>query len=256
MRTATIDDLAAALIQARRDHTALDAAGWAGLLQEAGQAYAVQDLVARALHGESAPVAAHWKSGGASRDAVLTHAALAPAGVRASPANLAHLHFHTPAIEAEVALRLGCSVSPAQAADLRHEEAVALVDALAVSIEIVDTRWRDAAAASALLRLADAQSHGALVLGDWQPWSQRDWTAQRVEVRINGGAPLERTGSHPLGDPVWGLPTWLRHATRHGHTVPAGTVVTTGAWTGVVPVARGDVVEVAFPGIGAAATTI
>ena len=61
-----------------------------------------------------------------------------------------------------------------------------------------------------------------------------------------------RTGTHALGDPAWLLPIWLRHATRHGDVVPAGTVVTTGTWAGVVPATQGDAVEVAFEGIGRA----
>ena len=37
------------------------------------------------------------------------------------------------------------------------------------------------------------------------------------------------------------LPTWLRHATRHGGTVPA---VTTGTWCGMLAVQRGELVQV------------
>jgi len=63
-------------------------------------------------------------------------------------------------------------------------------------------------------------------------------------------APTERIGTHSLRDPAWVLPQWLRHATRHGATLPAGTVVTTGTWAGVVPlalVAGGSVVGCRAP---------
>ena len=59
-------------------------------------------------------------------------------------------------------------------------------------------------------------------------------------------------GSHPLGDPAWLLAVWLQHATRHGETVPAGTVVTTGTWCGMLPAQAGERVQVNFEGIGAA----
>ena len=38
---------------------------------------------------------------------------------------------------------------------------------------------------------------------------------------------------------------------RSGQTVPAGTVVSTGSWSGCLPVARGTRVRVAFDGLGA-----
>ena len=40
-------------------------------------------------------------------------------------------------------------------------------------------------------------------------------------------------GAH--ADPAGVLPAWLKHATRGGRSVPAGTVVTTGAWGGLHP---------------------
>ena len=56
-----------------------------------------------------------------------------------------------------------------------------------------------------------------------------------------------------LGDPAWLLPPWLAHATRGGRTVPAGTVVTTGSWSGLGDAAAGDRVELDFADLGALA---
>ena len=246
-------DLATSLAAAWREGRTLTAAAeWQDTPRDAAQAYAVQDRVAEAIGWFGAAVPGHWKSGGPSRDAVLTHAPLPPSGVRTSPANYSDMHFNSPGIESEIALRLGESVTPERAATLTPETASTLVDAMTVSIEIVDSRWDDPAKASALLRLADQQSHGALVLGTWVPYAPRDWAAQTCETRIGANAPDLRKGAHSLGDPAWLLPIWLRHATRHGATVPAGTVVTTGSWVGVLPARRGDAVIVRFPGIGEA----
>lgn len=245
-------DLAASLASAWREHRALDPSAWTGSVGDAAQAYAVQDRVAQAMGWFGSAVPRHWKSGGPSRDAVLTHAPLPPAGVRTSPANCGDMHFHAPGIESEIALRLGDAVTPERAAALTPESAAALVDAMAVSIEIVDSRWQDPAQATPLLRLADQQSHGALVLGAWVPYAARDWAAQTCETRIGRNAPDLRRATHPLGDPAWLLPIWLRHATRDGATVPSGAVVTTGSWVGILPVHKGDTVVVEFPGIGRA----
>jgi len=245
--------LADALIAARRSNRTLDAAPWTDALQDAGQAYEVQDAVAAALDwfGDDGAVPGYWKSGGGSRSVTLTHAPLPPSGVRQSPANFDDLVFHTPGIESEIALRLGQDVTPEQAAKLGHDDAASLIDAMAVSIEIVDSRWQDLASTPALLRLADSQVHGALVLGEWKPYAAIDWTSQRCETRIGDGEVVVREGTHPLADPAWLLPIWLRHVTRHGQTARAGTVVTTGSWVGVLPCRRGDQVTAEFPGIGA-----
>jgi 2-keto-4-pentenoate hydratase len=244
----TIDQAVQALVQARRTRAVLPAPA----LPDATAAYAVQDGVARALgwFGDAMPT--HWKSGGPSRSATLTHAALPPEGVWASPADARAWPFHFRGIEAEVALRLGRAVDATLAATLDTERAAALIDAMCVSIEIVDSRWSEARGAPALAKLADLQSHGALVLSDWVPFAPRDWATQRCTVAIGDVTPLEFQGSHALGDPAFVLPAWLRHATREGRTLPAGTVVTTGTWCGL-PLARaGDRVIATFPGIGQA----
>jgi len=243
--------LADALVAARRSNTTLSAAPWTDALQDAAQAYEVQDAIASALGWfQSGTVPANWKSGGASRNVTLTHAPLPPLGVRTSPADFSDLTFHSPGIEAEIALRLGQNVTPAMAAKLDHQDAASLIDAMAVSVEIVDSRWQDLAATAALLRLADSQVHGALVLGEWQPYAAVDWASQRCETKVGDSEPVVREGTHPLADPAWLLPIWLRHVTRHGQTAPAGTVVTTGSWVGIVPCHRGDQVTVEFAGIG------
>jgi 2-keto-4-pentenoate hydratase len=250
--TVNVRPLSLALVQAWRTHVAFASAAWAGALADAREAYAVQDEVAREMGWFGANVPRHWKSGGPSREAALTHAPLPPAGVIASPAEVSAWPLHARTIEPEIALRLGQDVTAEAAARLTHDGVDALIDAMAVSIEVVDSRWAEGTQAPALLRLADLQSHAALVLGDWRPYERRDWRAQRCMLQIGDAPASDRVGTHSLGDPAWVLPAWLQHATRHGATVPGGTVVTTGTWAGAVPVRAGDWVRVRFDGIGEA----
>ena len=248
---------AKALAQAYRTGQPVDSADWQDSIGQAEAAYQVQDAVAAIMQWHRADaVPTYWKSGGPSRSAVFTHAALPPAGVRGEGADFSDLRFNEPGIESEIALRLARDVTPADAAGLADDAVDGLIDAMTVSVEIVDSRLAQGAQAPALLRLADNQSHGALALGEWTPYARRDWQAQVCETRINDQAPLRHTGTHALGDPAWLLPVWLRHVTRHGATVPAGTVVTTGTWVGVVPARAGDRVAVAFPGVGAVSLRI
>ena len=246
-----VQAVAEALAAAHRQHHPIAAAPFESLLQDAGQAYAVQEEVARTLGWFDRPVPQHWKSGGSSRSTPLTNAALPPQHVWASPADARGTHFNLRLIEAEVAVRLARDATPADAQALAPEDAPQWLDGMAVSIEIVDSRWENRSA-GALLKLADLQSHGALVLGAWQPFAARDWSQQACTVQVGDAAPQAFRGTHSLGDPVWVLPTWLRHVTRHGATVPRGTVVTTGPWCGLLEVKAGDRVKAVFEGIGEA----
>ncbi|MBL8348823.1 MAG: fumarylacetoacetate hydrolase family protein [Burkholderiaceae bacterium] len=244
---------ASRLLQARRERQAQPAP----VLPDAAAAYAAQARVAAALGWFDDAPPRHWKSGGPSREAVATHAPLPPAGVWTSPAQAGAWPFRLRGIEAEVALRLREPVDAGRAAALDLEGARALVDAMCVSIEIVDSRWAEGLQAAALARLADLQSHGALVLGPWVAFdAARDWSTQSCEVRI-GAQPVQRfRGTHSMADPAFVLPAWLRHATRDGAVVAAGTVVTTGTWCGLPMASAGDAVEVIFDGIGSAAVQL
>jgi 2-keto-4-pentenoate hydratase len=251
-----VDKVAAALLHAYREQRPVDAAPLEGLLQSPEEAYAVQARVAREGGWFDAAVPGFWKSGGPTRSAVLTHAPLPPRHVRPSPADARDIHFNVRLIEAEVALRLGREVTPAQAAALTPGAASSLVEAMTVSIEVVDSRWLRMREAGALLKLADLQSHGALALGEWQPFAPRDWAQQACTVTIGSADPRSFRGTHSLADPAWLLPTWLQHVTRAGATVPRGTVVTTGTWCGMLEAKRGDLVRAVFDGVGEASVQL
>lgn len=251
-----IDTVIEALLQARRTQRGSDATGLATAVTTADDAYLVQAALANELGWFDDGPACHWKSGGASRSAVMTHAPLPPAGVWASPAEARSWPFNGRFIEAEIALRLGRSVDTALAATLDGPAASALIDVMTVSIEIVDSRWQQGFSAPALLRLADLQSHAALVLGEWVAFdAAHDWLAQACQVQI-GDSVTEYRGTHSCGDPAWVLPEWLRHATRDGTVLPAGAVVSSGTWCGALPAQAGDTVSVRFDGIGQASVQL
>lgn len=224
-------------------------------LPDASAAYRAQQLVAQALGWADVQPPRHWKSGGPTV-AAQTHAPLPPPGIFESGAQLADWPFFTHRlVEAEVSLRLGRDVDAAMAATLRDGDdaaAQALVDAMCVAIELCDSRWTTGPEAPPLARLADLQSHAALVLGTWMPFHPHDWSQQLCRVRIGAGPTLEFRGTHSLGSPVRVLPAWLRHATEGGVVLRAGTVVTCGTWCGALPAQAGDKVSVAFDGLGEA----
>lgn len=256
MPQAILQPVIEALVQARANQQPVDAAPLAHAVTSPELAYEVQNGVAHRLAWFKQETPRYWKSGGPSRQAVPTHAALPPDGVWSSPADARAWPFNLRLIEVEIALRLGREVTAAQAAQLTHEEGAALVDAMTVSIEVVDSRWQQGVDAPALLKLADLQSHGALVLGEWVAFAPRDWAAQACTVQIGARPAMGWRGTHSMGDPAWVLAPWLRHATRDGQTVPGGTVVTTGTWCGMLPASAGDLVTARFDGVGQASVQL
>lgn len=241
--TSPIEQASAALLDARRSGRTVAALP----IADEAAAYAVQG---RVLQGLGQGPATHWKSGGRTL-AEQTHAPLPPAGIHASPADLRDWPFLSfRGVEAEIALRLSRAVSAEEAATLDVDGARALVDAMTVTLELCDARWTEGREASALAKLADFQSHGMLIVGTWLPYTpQADWASQRCTVHIGDDAARLYTGTHTLGDPAAVLPLWLRHATQDG-PLPAGTVVTTGSWCGMVVAPAGAAVRVVFDGIG------
>jgi 2-keto-4-pentenoate hydratase len=252
MPPAQLQSVVEALVRSRARQHPVDAARFAHAVGSPALAYDVQQGVADRLawFGHEAP--RYWKSGGPSREAVLTHAPLPPDGIWPSPAT-SSWPFAMRGIEAEIALRLAVDVDAQCASTINRDSACQLIDAMTVSIEIVDSRWLQGLAAPALLKLADLQSHGALVLGQWVAFDgARNWSDQVCRVQISGAPVHEFCGTHSMDDPAFVLPTWLRHATRGGRVLPAGSVVSTGTWCGILHAQPGDSVLASFDGIGEA----
>jgi len=254
--------LAVNLMHAMINRQRLKATEWS--LDDEAVAYAVHDGLADMCGwyaDENAPQ--YWKSGGPSREARLTHAPLPPELVQQRShapqgvVDFSEQGLHASIAEAEIALRIGRPVPHWEADTITPAAAAALIHSFTVSIELVGSRWEEGTEAPALLRLADLQSNAALALGDWLPWQPgRDWSRQACSLQVNDEAPVHATGTHPLADPAWGLAAWLKHATRHGDTLPGGSVVTTGAWIVKTGLKAGDRIAVSFGGIGELVTQL
>lgn len=248
--------IAAALSASHREGRLRSAAAWHGAVNDAEEAYEIQASVAEALNWFP-PGAAHvWKSGGASRIDGVTHARLPPASAFPSGCDLRAQAFRKPYIGAEIVLRLRSEVTAQRALQLTKAEAESLIDAMAPAIHIADSRWEEQWDAPWPLRLADAGSHAALVLGEWQPYAPRAWRALSCKVDVGRSAPVEFVGAYGLEDPAWLLPAWLRHATRSGEPVPAGAMVATGSWSGGTACTRGTRASARFDGFGVVEATI
>ncbi len=245
-------DLGAALAQAWSDDTLLDDTAWS--LPDEAAAYAAQAELAKRLDWLAPGRVQFWKCGGSSRDGALGSSPLPPLRAREVRGLRNGGDFGDLSLigaEAEIALRLGRDVTPEMAAALVPGQAEHLIDAMCVAVEWLGSRWQRDLGADNLLRLADAQTHGALALGPWQAWKPgHDWANQPCELFVGDQAPMAGTGGHGLNDPAWVVAGWLQAATRTGQTVPAGSVVTTGSWRVATKLPKGVTVTARYAGLG------
>jgi 2-keto-4-pentenoate hydratase len=243
--------LATKLVEARRSHRQWRVDELGAVPATSDDAYDVQDRVARMLGWFASGHARHWKVGAAGPGAAPSATPLPAEGVAASPARFAGRRFHGIGIEAEVAFRF----ASVPRTGVALEDVVRAVGEIVVTIEIVDARIVDAAGAPAMLKLADAQMHGALVVGTGIPWRPVDWERQRVVVKRDGVVVHDARGGHALRDPASLLPWFVDHVDARLGGVCAGDLVTAGTWIGILPAAAGDAIDVVFDGIGAASVS-
>lgn len=239
-RTAAFAD---ALLEAHRAGRPLTAAGEAPA--SVAEAYRIQQQVLDRLAFGARPLA--WKVSPAPPGQEMLASPVA-SRLERSPATIVAGTRKILGIEAEIAFRFAAT-PPAGAtiADVR-----AAVDEMLVLIELCETRLADWEHAPALWKLADFQSHGAFVLGSGTRDLGRDFVTQPVELEIDGRAGTSAVGTHPTGR-LWEMLAWaVGHCAARGVPLQAGDIVTTGSWTGLAPLRRGEEALARFPGIGEA----
>ncbi len=247
--SATAQALALRLSDAFVRHGHLPAAE-APVADEA-EAYAVQDAWVAQVVAAGGSVAG-WKVGASTNDSPPNAAPLPDGCVRADGAALGLGPASLRGIELELAVRLGRDLMPGDRIPGADEIAAAIAEVVP-AIELVDSRFIEQREAPALARLADLQSHGALVVGAPAPGvDPRALDLARLHTRltIDGKTVVDVTGGHTAPD-LWRLLGWLaRHAQARGLPLRAGQVITTGSCTGLVIAEPGARVEGELVGMG------
>ena len=171
--------------------------------------------------------------------------------VHNSPAEIALIADHMPAIEGEFAFKLAADLPPRQHA-YAFEEVVAAIGELSGAIEVVGTRFAGGLSGKGrLLTTADGGVNIGLVVGDWVPFHGQDLRDQHVSMFINGELKGSGVGSRALGNPL-NVMHWLaNHLSGRQLGLRKGDVVSTGTCTGLDPVVTGDSVRADFGDLGA-----
>jgi len=239
-----VEEIAEALLAAHRDRRAFVAQAATGPAT-LDEAYAIQDVVARKLHGGRRPET--WKVGAPSANVEPTATPLFT--VLDSPAAWTEAPTVELTIEAEVGFVLARDLAPAEVHTVPLDEAF---DFVCATIEICDARLANYRDAPTLWKLADSQVNAGLVVGSGRPYEEvENYATVRCEVEVNGRVAFDGTGTHALGDPRVLLRWWLQHAAQRARLL-AGDIVTTGTWCGMVEAPAGATIVARMHGIGEA----
>jgi 2-keto-4-pentenoate hydratase len=216
------------------------------LPHDATGAYAVQDAIMAVL----GPVGG-WKVGAKGAEAEPACAPLPASGLLPSGSRLVGAPWLLRGVELEVAFLLGRDLNPSDA-HMQPRDLALAVDAVLPVIEVVETRLADWATAGALPKLADLQSHGALVMGPPSALTAASVDLRTTSARLyfDGAEVSSTTGGNPAAD-IWRMLAWLAfHAVQRGVPLKAGQVITTGSCTGMLFAPVGTRVEGELNGIG------
>lgn len=167
--------------------------------------------------------------------------------IHASPAVLPAQGFRMIGVELEIAFRV-CAALPAPDDPDFARRAADCVAMLAV-LEIVDSRLAAPQEASALAKLADNQSAGALVIGR----ERRDWQAvgpaPHTHLRLGGEVLLDAPAAPPGGDAFETFCVLARMIGLHCGGLQPGRIVITGSLNGLPLASPGDRAEGRIEGL-------
>lgn len=152
------------------------------------------------------------------------------------------------AAEAEFCLRIGTAPDPAKRS-YTMAEALAHLDAVHVGIEIASSPFPGINDLGPRVTISDfGNNEGLLVGAALAGWQDRDLNAIPVELWINGDRIGAATAATMLDGPIGAARFLFEHLAERGIPLSAGQWISSGAVTGVHPVAIGDRVEARFDG--------
>lgn len=235
-------EAAALLVAARRDGQPLADLPPGLQPTTVAQAYAIQDEVLR-THGEIGG----WKV--APADAEPRCAPIPARHIRSSPASFTAQELPRPEAEIEIALTLGRDLPP-RATPYTVDDVRAAIATVHPAIEILNSRFTDRKAVSALTAAADSQSNAAVVLGEGRPdGTGLEFAEVAMRLRLNGAEAAYTPGGAATAVVLSALAWLANHAAARCGGLKAGQVIITGARLGPTAVA-GMSVDAEAEGLG------
>ncbi len=125
------------------------------------------------------------------------------------------------------------------------------MESVTAAFEIIDSRFRDFSFALPDV-IADNASAAFFVLGPVSlPPQQLDLTLEAVALSVSGEVVDTATGAAVQGHPAEALAAAANALALRGESIPAGSIVLTGALTDAVPLRSGVPVTAEFSHLGA-----
>ncbi len=212
-------------------------------------AYSIQDEFLRNI----GPIGG-WKVGSSSPTAEPSCSPLPQQRIFQAPASIPAREFLALGFEAEIAFTFGQDlVEP-----FSPERVNAAIASAHPAIEIISSRFKAWDKADDFSKMADLQSHGALLVGaPIVDWKKINFENQPLLVQRNKKTLVQQVGGNGNGKDVLRLLIWLAsHAAQRGLPLRKGMVITTGSWSGLHPMAIKDSIFIEFIGYGSCAGNI
>jgi len=154
------------------------------------------------------------------------------------------------AVEAEFVFELARDV-PTNVPEWNAESARRFVKGMYIGIEIASSPLQNINDFGPAVVISDFGNNAGLLLGPEIPgWEARDLAALTCETRIDGEVVGRGSAASVSGGPLAALAFALRCNARRGQPMRAGTLVSTGAVTGVHSIDAGQAAEAVFSGLG------
>lgn len=149
--------------------------------------------------------------------------------------------------EVELAFVLKHDITP-QMAQRGIEGVMAAVDHAVFGLEILQTRFDDRDAAGLNAQFADNLNNGGYVLGP-QTWTgDPNVGGQELHVTVNGETVFDGAANHPFGHPLQPVVEFALSGSDPLGALKAGSLVTTGALCGVIPLGARSRISVTVAG--------
>lgn len=244
MEQANLQQAATMLVSARRNGELLPCLPEdirPGTIEEG---HAIQDQVF-ALLGEQVGA---WKvntppAGG------LFHGGVVGSKVAASPAVFPADDLGLLGVEGEIAFIFPDGV-PARGAKYGYDELAALALAMP-ALDIVDSRYESFMHVTVFERIADCLNAGAFVFGEpVAHWQGTDFSTLEAKLFFDDLTAVTTCGGHAAGNPFLPVLAFVNASPQAG--LSAGTMITTGSFTGFERATPGQSVRIEFPGFGSA----
>ncbi|WP_167549729.1 fumarylacetoacetate hydrolase family protein [Ensifer aridi] len=157
-----------------------------------------------------------------------------------SPASLPPSVYGLGGVECEVAFRFAREPVSCNG-KFSREDIVEVIEGALVAIEVVNSRWTSAFSTPRNAMIADLLSNGGLVVGPVNAnWRDIPFDMLSAKLNVNGNTACQTEGGNPQKDLIGLLTSLANELINQGIVLAAGTIVTTGSYTGFATAKPGD----------------